>query len=160
MLTDIFLLPVFYFVPADVDRLIVQTDPAIVSISPVAEERNLLSLPELEFPVRVIARCRSNWKPDSISISIADTRVNFDREALPADAVIEVSIGVSSRQVAPVAVDGFCGAGNRQANQLLLPTALTAQVSLRCIRGDEQSIAFRARALDVLVNCETEPRDN
>ena len=160
MLTDIFLLPVFYFVPADVDRLIVQTDPAVVSISPIAEERNLLSLPDLEFPFRIIARCRSNRQPDSISISIADTRVSFDREALSADAVLEISIGVSSRQVAPVAVDGFCSTGSRQVNQLQLPTALTAQVSLRCTRGEEQSIAFRARALDVLVNCEAEPREN
>jgi hypothetical protein len=39
---------------------------------------------------------------------------------------------------------------------VLLPTALTAQVSLRCIRDEEQSIAFRALALDVLVNCKPE----
>ena len=160
MLAEIFLLPVFYFVVADVDRLIVRTDPAIVSVTPIEDERKLLTLPDLAFPVRVVARCGSGREPESISISVADTRVSFDRESLSAGTALETSISVSSRQVAPVAVEGFCSAGDDLGDALLLATALTAQVSLRCVRNEERSIAFRARALDVLVNCETKGRED
>ena len=156
MLTKILLLPAFYFVVADIDRLIVRTDPAVTSVVSLSTKRKLLRLPDLEFPVRIVARCGSGREPESISISIADTRVSFGRDAMSADAVLETSISVSSRQVAPIAVDGFCSAGNNPSKPLLLPTALTLQISLRCVRDDRQSIAFRARALDVLVNCKQE----
>ena len=156
MLTQILLLPALYFVVADVDRLIVRTDPAVTSVRSTTASRNLLRLPDLEFPVRVVARCGSGRVPRTISISIADTRVSFGDEALSADSVLETSVSVSSRQIAPVSVDGFCSAGNRQPEALLLPTALIAQFSLRCVRDEEQSIAFRAQTLDVLVNCEQE----
>ena len=156
MLTEILLLPAFYFVVADIDRLIVRTDPAVTSVVSLSTKRKLLRLPDLEFPVRIVARCGSGREPESISISIADTRVSFGRDAMSADAVLETSISVSSRQVAPIAVDGFCSAGNNPSKPLLLPTALTLQISLRCVRDDRQSIAFRARALDVLVNCKQE----
>ena len=99
MLIDVFLLPAFYFVPADVDRLIVRTDPAVVSVTPVADKRELLELPDLEFQVRVVARCGSGRTPDSISISIADTRVSFGRDSLSEDAVLETSIGVTARWI-------------------------------------------------------------
>jgi hypothetical protein len=156
MLTELLLLPVLYLVVADVDRLIVETSPAVASVVPLDGNRKLLRLPDLEFPVRVVARCGSGRMPEGISISIADTRVSFDREALSDDAVLETSVHVSSRQVAPVAVDGFCSSAGRPSEPLLLPTALTAQFSLRCVSDDEQSIAFRARTLDVLVHCALE----
>jgi hypothetical protein len=156
MLTEILLLPAFYFVVADVDRLIVRTDPAVASVISLASKRSHLRLPDLDFPLRIVARCGSGRKPESMSISIADTRVTFGREALSADAVLETSISVSSHQIAPVAVDGFCSAGNNPSMPLLLPTALTAQISLRCVGDDEQSIGFRAQSLDVLVKCAQE----
>jgi hypothetical protein len=156
MLTEIFLLPAFYFVVADVDRLVIRTDPAVATVISLAGKRSLLRLPDLDFPVRIVARCGSGREPESISISIADTRASFGREALSVNGVLETSISVSSRQVAPIAVDGFCSAGNNPSKPLLLPTALTAQFALRCVRDGQQSIAFRARTLDVLVNCEQE----
>lgn len=159
MLTQLLLLPALYLVVADVDRLIIETSPATASVVPLDGDRKLLRLPDLEFPVRVVARCSAGRTPESISISIADTRVSFGREALSDDAVLETSVRVSARQMAPVAVDGFCTSESGSSEPLLLSTALTAQISLRCVRDDEQSIAFRARTLDVLVNCarETQP---
>ena len=156
MLTELLLLPALYLVVADVDRLIVETSPAIVSVVPLDENRKLLRLPDLDFPMRVVARCSSGGTPESISISIADTRVSFSREALSEDNVLETSIRVASRQTAPVAVEGFCSSVAAPSEPLLLNTALTAQVSLRCVRDNGQSIAFRARALDVFVNCAPE----
>jgi hypothetical protein len=154
MLTEILLLPAVYFVLADIDRLIVETGPAIASVVSRDTERELLRLPDLEFPVRIVARCGSGREPETVSISIADTRVSFDRETLSANGVLETSISVSSRQIAPIAVNGFCSSETARSESLLLPTALIAQVSLRCIRDETRSIAFRAQALDVLVNCE------
>lgn len=156
MLTEFLLLPALYFVVADIDRLIVRTDPAVASVISLPTKRELLRLPDIEFPLRVVARCAAGREPESISISIADTRISFGRDAMSADTVLETSISVSSRQVAPIAVDGFCSAGNNPSKPLLLATALTAQISLRCVRDDQHSIAFRAQTLDVLVNCEPE----
>jgi hypothetical protein len=156
MLTQLLLLPALYLVVADVDRLIIETSPAIASVMPLDGDRKLLRLPDLEFPVRVVARCGSGRTPESISISIADTRVSFGREVLSDDAVLETSVLVSSRQMAPVAVEGFCTSVSGPSESLLLSTALTAQISLLCVRDDDQSIAFRARTLDVLVNCAQE----
>jgi hypothetical protein len=156
MLTELFLLPALYFVVADVDRLIVQTQPAVTSVVSLDGNRELLRLPDLEFPVRITARCSSGRTAESISISIADTRVSFDREALSDDAVLETSVQVSSSQMAPVVVDGFCSSGAGSPDPLLLSTVLTAQISLRCVSDVEQSIAFRARTLDVLVHCAQE----
>ena len=158
MLTELFLLPALYFVVADVDRLIVETSAAVTSVVSLDGDRKLLRLPDLEFPVRIVARCRAGRTPGRISISIADTRVSFDREALSDDAVLETSVQVSSSQMAPVAVDGFCSSRAGSPDPLLLSTALTAQISLRCVSDTEQSIAFRAQTLDVLVHCARETR--
>lgn len=155
MLIELFLIPAYYFVPADVDRLIVETQPAHVSVASHDAQRDHLRLPDLDFPVRIVARCGSGRKPEILSISIADTRVSFDGESL-SDGVLDTSIIVPSRQIAPIAVDGFCNSADTPSQPLLLATALTAQVSLRCVREQQRTIVFRARALDVLVSCEPE----
>lgn len=155
MLTQIILLPVYYFVIADVDRLIVHTEPAVASITPHSGGRKLIRLPELEFPLRISAQCGAGRRPESISISIADTHRTFSGEDLPISATLETSVRISPRQIAPIATRDFCVTASETRLSMLVTTALTAQISLRCVKNDERSIAFRAKALDVVLNCET-----
>jgi len=154
MLTQFILLPVYYFIVADVDRLVVHVDSAVASITPHSGSRKLVRLPELEFPMRISAQCAAGRTPESISISIADTHRTFSGEDLPVSATLETSVRISSRQIAPIALRDFCVAASETRHSLLVTTALTAQISLRCAKGDERSVAFRAEALDVVLNCE------
>ena len=155
MLTQFIFLPIYYFIVADVDRLLVHTEPAVASITPHPGSRKLIRLPELEFPLRISGQCGAGRTPESISISIADTHMTFSGEDLPVSAPLETSVRISARQIAPIAMRDFCVAASESRHSLLVTTALTAQISLRCVKNDERSIAFRAEALDVVLNCET-----
>jgi len=155
MLTQIILLPVYYFIVADVDRLFVHTEPAVASITPHPGSRKLIRLPELEFPLRISAQCAAGRTPESISISVADTHRTFSGEILPVSATLDTSVRIPPRQIAPIAIRDFCITASESRPSLLVTTALTAQISLRCVKDDERSIAFRAEALDVVLNCET-----
>ena len=155
MLTQFILLPVYYFIVADVDRLFVHTEPAVASITPHPGSRKLIRLPALEFPLRISAQCGAGRTPESISISVADTHKTFSGEDLPDSATFETSVQISPRQIAPIALREFCVTASESRHSLLVTTALTAQISLRCVKNDERRIAFRAKALDVVLKCET-----
>jgi hypothetical protein len=175
MLTQIILLPVLYFIVADVDRLLVHAEPAVASISPQPGGRKFIRLPDLEFPLHINAYCGAGRTPESISVSIADSNKTISGEDLggedlggedpasedsgskdlPVSVSLDTSVRIASRQIAPIAIRGFCVTGNEAPRSLLVATALTAQFSLRCVRDDKHTIVFRARALDVVLNCET-----
>jgi hypothetical protein len=153
MLTQIILLPVLYFIVADVDRLLVHAEPAVASISPQPGGRKFIRLPDLEFPLHINAYCGAGRTPESISVSIASE--DSGSKDLPVSVSLDTSVRIASRQIAPIAIRGFCVTGNEAPRSLLVATALTAQFSLRCVRDDKHTIVFRARALDVVLNCET-----
>jgi hypothetical protein len=155
MLTEIILLPVYYFIVADVDRLLVHAEPAVASITPQSGRRKLIQLPELEFPLRISAQCGGGRIPESISVSIADTKKTISGEDLHDSASLDTSVQIASRQIAPLAIRGFCDTDSATQQPLLVATALTAQISLRCVGDDEQTIVFRSQALDVLLDCAT-----
>ena len=156
MLTHIFLAPVLYFIVADLDRLAVEADPAVASVARLGDGRQLVRLPELVFPLRISAHCGRGGELRSISVSVADTRKTISGEELSTREPLRTSVTVSPRQIAPLALQGFCDADGAAGQSMLLATALTAQVSMRCERNDEQSILFDARPLDVRLICEVE----
>ena len=149
-----FLLPVYYFVIADIDRLSIRAEPAVATVSQQLGERRLIRLPELEFKLRIVAHCARGRLPESISISVADTRETIRGEQLPESGPLELSVIVASRQIAPLAVGELCVAGH---SDVVVANALTAQVSLRCALDDEQSIVFDAIPLDVRISCASPP---
>jgi hypothetical protein len=117
-------------------------------------------LPELEFPLHISAHCGAGRAPESISVSIADSNKTLSGEDLGAEDLavsvsLDTSVRIASRQIAPLAIHEYCITGNETQQPLLVTTALTAQVSLRCVKEDERTIIFRAQALDVVLNCET-----
>lgn len=160
MMTQIILLPLFYFVVTDVDRLFVDAEPAVASIGLQPGGRKLIRLPELEYTLHISANCGAGRTPESISVSIADsTRTisgeDLGGEDLPVSVSLDTSVRVAARQIAPLPIQGFCISENEAPRSLLVTAALTAQFSLRCVKDDEHTIVFRAQALDVVLNCET-----
>lgn len=133
-------------------RLIVESDAAIAKISLRSSSRPV-RLPNLSFDFRIEALCPSTLDTKSISISIADTRINIQ----PDDAgPIEKTIRVSRKQLGPIAVSDFCIAGNSaNAEELLqLHDALTAQFSLHCVGENQESMLYETIALEVALQCD------
>jgi len=147
------LLPALYFLSGDTDRIVVEAGHALAAIPVQAHGRNLLNLPELEFPLSISAHCANGGQPDSISIAVADTRKTIRGQDLLATPPIQTTVRVAARQIAPLALREFCVEGSPAGESRLLASALTAQISLRCIRGEQQSIVFDAAPLDVELSC-------
>jgi hypothetical protein len=153
MLSHILVLPALYIVFTEVDRLSVDAEPAVAVIALHEGGRKLVRLPELEFVLSVSTRCAANGRPESLSITIADTRESLRGEALQEATTVDVPVRVSANQLAPFALQEFCTDPAAEGDSITLSSALTAQASLRCARDEQQSIVFAAEPLDVLVYC-------
>ena len=153
MLSQLLLMPGLYFVFTEVDRLLIDAEPAVAVISMHEGGRKLVHLPELEFMLKVTPRCASGATPESLSITVADTRRTLAGDALQAGDSIDVPLRISANQLAPFALQEFCTDPESAGDSLLLTSALTAQASLRCVRKEEQSIVYTAEALDIRADC-------
>ncbi len=153
MLSHILVLPALYFVLAETDWLGVDAGPAVAVIALQEGGRKLVQLPELEFPLSVSPRCTAAARPESVSITIADTRETLGAETLQDAPTVDVSVRVSARQLAPFALQGFCVDATAEGDSITLASVLTAQASLRCVRGDRRTIVFAAEPLDIRVDC-------
>lgn len=153
MLSQLLLMPGLYFVFTEVDRLFIDAEPAVAVISLHEGGRKLVRLPELEFLVKVTPRCAGGADPESLSLTIADTRRTLSGEALQAGGPIDISLRISANQVAPFALREFCINPESAGESLLLTSALTVQASLRCVREERQSIVYAAEALDITAVC-------
>jgi hypothetical protein len=166
MLTHVLLLPGFYFVFTEVDRLSVLAEPAVAVLALQETGDDLVRLPDIEFRLSLSPDCASGGRPESLSISIADTRKTLDSEELQATDTVDVVIRVSAGQLAPLALAGFCVDPESEGESVLIASALAAQASLRCSRDENQSIVFAATPLDIQIDCfpsavaPAEPIDN
>jgi len=133
-------------------ELLVEFDAAVAEIALRSSSRPI-RLPSLTFAVRIEASCPTELEPKSISISIADTRINVQ----PDDTgVIEKSIRVPKKQLGPISVDDFCIAGDdvNSERQLQLRDALSAQLSLHCSGDNRESMTYETVALEVTLQCD------
>ena len=153
MLTHFILLPGLYFVFAEVDRVHVHAEPAVAVLTMQQGGRTLVSLPELEFQLSISPHCAASGRPESLSITIADTQKTLRGEDLQSAAPIDLSMRVSASQLAPFALQEFCVDLASEGESLVLTAALAAQVSLRCMRAETQSIVFAAQPLDIRLEC-------
>lgn len=133
-------------------KLTADFDVPVAKISLRSSSR-LVQLPRLTFLVSVEAACPSSLEAESVSVSIADTRVSARPDE---NGIIEKTISVPKKQLAPIAVNDFCTAGQdvNPEEQLVLPDALSAQLSLRCSNDDQESITYKTVSLQVALRCE------
>ena len=134
--------------PSSLDLIV---EPAAVTIEPPPEGRKLVSLPELEYRLSVVARCPDGHQPASLSVGIADTRKTLLQDALADPDPIVVEMTIPARQVAPIPVDGFCLSEQKQ--EMLVRDAVTAHLSLRCASDAGDAITYASQALAVTVRC-------
>jgi hypothetical protein len=133
-------------------ELSVEFDAAVAKIALRSSGRPI-RLPSLTFAVRIKASCPTELEAKSISVSIADTRINVQ----PDDTgVIEKSIRVPKKQLGPISVDNFCIAGDDVSSEqeLQLRDALSAQLSLHCSGDNRDSITYETVALEVTLQCD------
>lgn len=132
-------------------QLVATFEAAIAEIAPRSSAQ-AIQLPSLTFTVSIEANCPLTYTTGTISISIADTRV---RTELVADGPTQQSIRVPEKQLGPIAVSDFCiaGADPGSAQQLQLRDALSAQLSLRCVGENKESMTYSTVPLEVSLQC-------
>jgi hypothetical protein len=133
-------------------ELLAEFDAAVAKIALRSSGRPI-QLPSLTFAVRIQASCPAALETKSISISIADTRINVQ----PDDTgMIERSIRVPTKQLGPIAVNDFCIAGNDASSEqeLHLRDALSAQLSLHCSDDNQEWMGYETVALEVALQCD------
>jgi hypothetical protein len=141
--------------PDDAPKLEVGAVPAVVHVKALPKGRRSIRLPALEFELRIQANCGSESKAQSVSISIADTRRTFNDDILANISDELLTFSISARQLAPVAVEGFCLLNDDRelVQELLIQDAVSIHSSLRCAGDDDESITYASHALDVMLQC-------
>ena len=141
-------------------RVLVEARPALVAIAPLPDELRLISLPTLQYELRIEPRCAAEMQAESIFVSVADTRTRLDAGDIDGQRRIEVELTLPRRQIAPIAIQEFCRVSNAgiSANRVLrIEDVVTAHLSLRCSGQEHNSIVYASQALDVDLRCEVDP---
>lgn len=142
-------------------QLIVEIAAAVVEIRPRPPGRHLIRIPGITLTMRFSAQCDDALQPDSLSVSVADTRVTIRKEELQNQDAVEKTIRIPRRQIGPVAIEDFCVAGEQEPGktELRMPNALTAQLSLKCVNAERQSIIYQTKALELSLRCQSPAND-
>ena len=137
----------------------VTADVPTVTVSPRQAGRMTMHLPSLTYALTVSVDCEANWQPDSVSISVADSRASLNAEQLQADRELNLELMVPSNQIAPLRIEKFCIAGSQEMsdaanqNSVMVSGVMSAQASLRCATESAQSTMYVTKPLDVLLEC-------
>lgn len=122
-----------------------------------SSDRSLIRLPKLNYAFHVDARCPTGLLPQSMFISIADTRKRLSGTELLAIADTGVTISIPARQIAPLTVESFCvrdDAVDRQQHEpITVLGALSAQAALLCSDDSDEKMIYASRSLDITLNC-------
>lgn len=138
-------------------QLRVASDFASVAIEPRPPGPRLIQLPDISFTMRIETRCNAQLQTESVSVSVADSRVSLGATELTEQGIAETTIRVPKNQLGPLTIENFCIAGDApsEAAPLQFRDALSAQVSLTCAAEGRRSIIYQAVALGVELSCES-----
>ena len=135
------------------------TPDATVSTRPAG--RNFMRLPGLVYDFAIRASCREGLQPQSVSLSIADTRITLGPGRLADEQPINVAVKVPAAQISPVALDRFCvrDPGDDTAadsSPVRIPAVLSAQGALLCADESSSEMIYASASLDVNLHCQQE----
>jgi hypothetical protein len=171
------LLPALHVCTAAADdsglhTLTVAPEAAAVVVGPQPAERHFFELPSLDYVFRIEARCHNDWKPESLSMNVADSRVTRAGTELQDNAIQQLELKIPAKQLAPIAMRDFCVINpaaegsvaeaetrdwNRNATprpgHMTIGAALSVHASLRCSLGNEQRTVYVSEPLDVTLAC-------
>lgn len=142
-------------------RLSISVDVPEVTLQPASGGRKFIRLPSLEYSFTLRAWCHGSSAPESISLSVADTRKAIPWSQFDEGEKAEIALTVPARQIAPLPLDGFCSAAlndvqpaERNSDRVTVSAALSAQASVLCEDEAGQDITYVSKALDVTLLCE------
>ena len=139
-----------------VHNIEITADVPTVTVSPRQTGHTTTQLPDLTYRLSVTVDCETNWQPDSVSISVADSRASISAEELQAGGELDLQLRIPLNQIAPLRVEHFCFDGGEVAispNSITIPGVVSAQASLRCVTESTKSIMYVSKPLDVLLEC-------
>ena len=142
--------------PVAASDLTVAADTPAVTVSTRPARRNFMQLPALQFRFRIQAVCDAGQSADTVSLSIADTRVSLPGERL-VEQSNEVTVTIPAGQIPPVRIEGFCAADPGETpddDSVRIPSVLSAQSSLLCVGDAGGNMTYASTPLDVLVVCQ------
>jgi len=135
-----------------------------IEISRRSTTRNYLRLPSLEYAFLFTARCAGNFSPQSMSLSIADSRKSLSGEQLEnLTAETALTMTVPAKQLAPLAIENFCIMPANDADAMTppssetitVPAAFSAQASLLCVSEDRQEMIYASNYLGITLICDS-----
>lgn len=128
--------------------------PDIV-IAARSNDRVAIKLPKLQYVFHIEAKCAAGQAPQSILLSIADTRKRVSADSMRART--EVTITVPSGQIAPLTIAQFClstaSLEQPQKDPVTVRGALSAQAALLCSDGNDEQMIYTSLPLDVTLHC-------
>jgi hypothetical protein len=137
-------------------QLLVDAQAAVVEIDAVAEDRQLIKLPNLQFELAIRPTCGAAGRVESISVSAADTRQSYGVDDINEQSIVNAPLSIPSQQLGPLRIGDFCHtavANKADDMEMTIWGALTAHLSLRCLNDEEPSITYVSQALDVVLRC-------
>jgi hypothetical protein len=172
----LWLLPALHVFAAAADdsglhTLAVAAEVTAIAVPPQPPERHFFDLPSLDYVFRIEARCHNDWEPESLSLSVADSRVARTATELEGKANLELELKIPAKQLAPIAMRNFCvidpaaegSMADRETpdwnrhtpapGEMTIGAAMSVHASLRCSLGDEQRTIYVSQPLDVTLIC-------
>ena len=137
-------------------QLLVTAQAAVVEVEALADGRRFLPLQALEFTLTIEPQCAPDMQPESISISVADTRRTYARGDFAENPVLETQLVIPRNQVSPLAVQNFCQTDReayKASTEMHIEDAFSANISLRCAGEEKHSISYAVQSLDLRLQC-------
>jgi hypothetical protein len=145
---------------ADEAALFITPTTPDINVEIRAHDRYRIKLPGLQYAFRVEASCASGLMPDSMLLSVADTRKRVSASDIQSGSESDIMINIPAGQIAPLTVEGFCLASSdsdqHQNDRVTVQGVLSAQASLLCSGENGQQITYASQALDVTLTCEAQ----
>ena len=140
--------------------LVTPTTPD-VNIKLRSNDRYAIRLPVLQYEFHIEAVCAAGFMPESVMLSVADTRKRVAAIDLGEGPDTSITMHIPAKQIAPLSAEGFCLASDNNSNQeaVTVRGVLSAQASLLCADDEDQQITYASQSLDVTLNCDPSPAE-
>jgi hypothetical protein len=138
------------------ERLHVNAQAVVVEIDPIANNRQLIWLPKLQFSLALEPVCGATGRVESVSVSAADTQQTYGADDIGGQTTINATLSIPGKQLGPIRIGNFCRSTATnvvESGELLIRGALTAHLSLRCTSDEDHSMTYASQALDVILRC-------
>ena len=141
------------------DGIVVTANTPEVAVEPRINERVAVRVPNLEYSFEVTTQCLDGHNPESLLVSIADTRRRIKASTLLAENVVSLTMTVPARQIGPFQIESFCVTPadelpSGSASTLVIQGAVSAQFALTCANEEGERVVYATRSLDVALTCD------